>query len=411
MFRRLRSPIQRAITYRHLHRRSISHGDSTAVYSFGDNSMGALGLPSPLYDAYEPTRLPLEPSHGFVSSIAAGHYHSLAVTSAGEVWSWGRNDEAQLGRSPPTSRDKWHEPRRVEGLESVRARAAFASGVVSAVVGEDGSLWVWGRSKRGQLCLGSEITEAIKPTKVNSLAGENIVKVAFGWGHALAMTEDGKLFGWGNAEDGGLGRIMLQVCSSSDTIAEEGMHIAWEPRELEELDGRRVSDMACGLDHSIVLCKNGMLLSCGRNTYGQLGRRGEEFEMLPVVLPLPAVSVTAGLGHCLVLGRESTEGGGIISWGWNESSQLGRRGESDIPGEVCTMEGEKVVGVSGGRVHSVAVSHEGEVWTWGSGRNGRLGLESTMDVPEPMQLESLEGQRVLQAVCGFDHTLLLVAVQ
>lgn len=74
-------------------------------------------------------------------------------------------------------RDTWHEPRRVEGLEQVRARAAFASGVVSAVVGDDGSLWVWGRSKRGQLGLGSGVTEAIKPTKVNALQGEEIVKV------------------------------------------------------------------------------------------------------------------------------------------------------------------------------------------------------------------------------------------
>lgn len=59
----------------------------------------------------------------------------------------------------------------------MRVRAAFASGVVSAALGEDGSLWVWGCSKRGQLGLGEGITETVVPTRVETLLGEYIVKV------------------------------------------------------------------------------------------------------------------------------------------------------------------------------------------------------------------------------------------
>lgn len=69
--------------------------------SFGDGSHGALGLPMSLTgiggDAYEPTVVPGLPSD--ISSVSAGHYHSLAVTSGGALWAWGRNNEAQLGRS------------------------------------------------------------------------------------------------------------------------------------------------------------------------------------------------------------------------------------------------------------------------------------------------------------------------
>lgn len=83
-----------------------SRGIRTTVMSCGDGSHGALGLPSSVMglgsDSYEPT--PIQGLPDNISSIAAGHYHSLAVTSDGHVWSWGRNHESQLGRHPLSPR-------------------------------------------------------------------------------------------------------------------------------------------------------------------------------------------------------------------------------------------------------------------------------------------------------------------
>lgn len=76
-----------------------------------------------------------------------------------------------------TNRELGNEPMRVQGLDQVIVQRAFASGVVSAAIGLDGSLWVWGKSKRGQLGLGKGITEARVPSKVEGLVGESIVKV------------------------------------------------------------------------------------------------------------------------------------------------------------------------------------------------------------------------------------------
>ncbi|CAL5342214.1 unnamed protein product [Camellia sinensis] len=172
---------------------SSSRSKHTVLMSFGDGSQGALGVPfSPIGmggDAYEPTAVPVLPPD--VSSICAGHYHSLAVTSLGELWAWGRNIEAQLGRGLLSPRESWNEPKRVEGLDQVKVQAAFASGAISAAIGDDGSLWVWGKSKRGQL-----------------------VKVSLGWGHALAQTKDGKLFGWGYSADARLGQMRKPLESS-----------------------------------------------------------------------------------------------------------------------------------------------------------------------------------------------------
>lgn len=76
------------------------------MMSFGDGSHGALGLPASIpgmgIDAYEPTLVPKLPSD--ISFISAGHYHSLAVTSDGQIWAWGRNDEGQLGRTADSAR-------------------------------------------------------------------------------------------------------------------------------------------------------------------------------------------------------------------------------------------------------------------------------------------------------------------
>ncbi|KAG2720095.1 hypothetical protein I3760_02G019800 [Carya illinoinensis] len=419
---------------------------SSAVLSFGDGSQGALGLPSSLtglaVDAYEPTPVPALPSD--VTSLSAGHYHSLAVTSQGQLWAWGRNNEAQLGRGLLAPRDSWNEPKRVQGLDKVNVCAAFASGVISAAIGDDGSLWVWGKSKRGQLGLGKGIVEAVAPSRVEALAGEKIAKVSFGWGHTLAQTEDGNLFGWGYSADARIGKVgesfersrldssvvipenKGQLSSSAFEAAEklvlegmkeeENMPIVWEPCLVEQLHGVEVTDIACGLDHSIVLYRNGTLLSCGSNVYGQLGRVNQDLGMLPVDITIVPVSIAAGLGHSLAICRVSSsdtntikDATSIVSWGWNRSFQLGRTGPEHIPLMVEGLAGETPVSVSGGRAHSVVLTSKGEVWVWGCGKNGRLGLGSSSDEAEPILLDSLQGCEVIQIVSGFDHNLVLIA--
>ncbi|KAL2478183.1 Regulator of chromosome condensation (RCC1) family protein [Forsythia ovata] len=427
-----------------LTRRWMTTTNKTTVMSFGDGSHGALGLPMSQtglgFDAYEPTPVPALPPD--VSTIAAGHYHSLVVTSQGHVWAWGRNNEAQLGRDPLSARETWNEPQKVEGLSQVKVQAAFASGVISAAIGDDGSLWVWGKSKRGQLGLGKDITEAVLPSRVEALIGQDIIKVSLGWGHALALTKDGKLFGWGYYADGRLGKIgEFFETSPLDSVAsklkssgensgsmteaaeelvleaiekEKNMPIVWEPTLIEEVADVEVVEMACGLDHSLVLDRDGTLLSGGSNVYGQLGRVKQDLGLLPVDMSFIPVKIASGLGHSLAICKGTSsdvgvDGLSVVTWGWNQSYQLGRTGPESVPLVVEEFSGETPVSLSGGRVHSVAVTAKNEIWTWGCGRNGRLGLGSSADEVEPMLVECLEGSQVLQAVAGFDHNLILIA--
>lgn len=159
---------------------------------------------------------------------------------------------------------------------------------------------------------------------------------------------------------------------------------------------------------------DGIVLSGGDNTYGQLGRKAGPPKLLPVGMSYKPFSVSASVGHSLALCHTTSEGidgveTGLLSWGWNCSSQLGRPDQEDIPVLVDCLSRERLVSSSAGRVHSVVLTSKGEVWTWGSGRNGRLGLGSSIDEAEPCLVDTLEGVEVLQVTAGMDHNLLLVA--
>ncbi|KAL0795899.1 hypothetical protein Bca101_067276 [Brassica carinata] len=320
-------------------------------------------------DAYKPTQVPDLPSD--VSFISAGHYHSLAVTSGGEIWAWGRNEEGQLGR---IGRDSRSVAKRVEGgLEN-----------------DSG--------------LGKGIVEALVTSKVEALGQEHIVKVG---GMHLLLLLMVRFLGGGYVADGRLGNVGLPLEPSPlDSFTsgygdgqqnveeaaekkvaeamrkENNMPISWEPCLVEELRDVKVEDIACGSDHSLVLCRDGTLLSSRSIVYGQL----------------------AGLGHSLAICNVERV---VSSWGWNRSQQLGRGKREELPREVEGLDGETPASVSAGCVHSSCVTEKGEAWVWGCGKNGRLGLGSSVDEPELMLLEDIEGC-VLQAVAVFDPRVALI---
>ena len=152
------------------------------------------------------------------------------------------------------------------------------------------------------------------------------------------------------------------------------------------------------------------MLSFGDNCYGQLGRTigidGTPRGIIPIKHKV--TSISAGLGHSLAIANNPLQDGNYAySWGWNSASQLGRRSLGNEPFIIPGLEGKDLLAIDGGRVHSLAVTTEGELWTWGSGKNGRLGLGSFADEEEPCLVESIQHE-VHQAVCGMDHTVLLV---
>ena len=157
------------------------------------------------------------------------------------------------------------------------------------------------------------------------------------------------------------------------------------------------------------------LYTFGRGFHGQLGQGGYDDATRPSTVSLTGLvtdagaleTVRCGASHCAALDPN----GVLLTWGLASSGELGHGGwtpiEVDIPRVVSSMSSVKVTQVAAGSNHTVAVSESGGMWTCGRGRHGQLGHGHFHDAGPLRRLEALRGMRVVTAVAGGSHSLCL----
>ncbi|XP_077435486.1 alsin-like isoform X2 [Vanacampus margaritifer] len=178
-----------------------------------------------------------------------------------------------------------------------------------------------------------------------------------------------------------------------------------------------VLQVALGEHHGLLLAQGGPVYS-----FGELLWRGLS---VPPSAPLlevslrgtPVIHVACGGFHCEAL----SEQGAVYMWGENTAGQCGpTEGDSDssvtvaepyplavVDNEVVPPVTVRIVDLACGREHSLALSAQNELWTWGSGC--QLGLvTSNFPVWKPQKVEHLSGRHVIQVACGAYHSLALV---
>lgn len=103
--------------------------------------------------------------------------------------------------------------------------------------------------------------------------------------------------------------------------------------------------------------------------------------------------------------------GQIYTWGINDYGQLGNGSTfySTSPSRVVDLDNTVIVDISAGGWHSTAVSNKGELWVWGRGEYGRLGLGDGLASSRlrPCKVEGLEQHYIVQASAGGTHTMCL----
>ncbi|XP_075214876.1 uncharacterized protein LOC142320775 [Lycorma delicatula] len=111
-----------------------------------------------------------------VINVAVGALHCLAVTDTGMVFSWGEGDEGKLGHG---NRQTLEKPRLIEALKSKRIREIACGSSHSTAITSSGELYTWGLGEYGRLGHGDMLTQ-LKPKLVKALLGHHIINVACG---------------------------------------------------------------------------------------------------------------------------------------------------------------------------------------------------------------------------------------
>jgi alpha-tubulin suppressor-like RCC1 family protein len=331
-------------------------------------------------------------SLGGVTELDGGQNHTVALKN-GTAYAWGHNGSGQLGNGTSGSGTDSDRPVQVSGLTDVVAVAAggnFSLALVSDGtgdgVGNDGTVWAWGDNFRGQLGhgipAGSDVPVQVKdpgdPLDPNDdTVLENVVAVAAGSAHGLAVKSDGTVWTWGYDGFGQLG----------DTATHAG-HQSRIPVQVNDVGGAGpltgVADVSGGGLHSLALKSNGTLYAWGYNGTGGLGDGGGPDSRIPVQVRgeggvgfLPTVtSIAAGGEHSLAIA-----GGTLYAWGLNNHGQVGNGSAAFQVNTPVKVKGEGGAGlltgatdVAAGAHHSLTLtSADGTVWAWGRNEFGSLG--------------------------------------
>ncbi|MBO3735699.1 RCC1 domain-containing protein [Glycomyces niveus] len=170
------------------------------VFAWGDNDFGQVG-DGTTTERTTPVEIPL-PDDATATMIAGGDDHSLALTSSGELLAWGYNGGGQIGDGTTTTRTSpvsVHLP-----ADTEVAAIAGASGFQSFAITANGELLAWGDNSYGQIGDGTN-TRRTEPVSVHMPDGTEVTAVDSGDDHAIALTSDGAVYGWGYNRYGQVG--------------------------------------------------------------------------------------------------------------------------------------------------------------------------------------------------------------
>lgn len=320
-----------------------SHGIILApdgsLWSWGENDLGwsELGLGSVKKAAY----LNRIGTNTDWVSVAAGNTHNLALKRDGSIWGWGENLYDQLGTHPAYLRRRGRVNIANDNV-AVPVESALGKGWQQIAAGledsfgmkTDGTLWAWGLNNMGQLGIGN-FSNQPAPVQIGSVTW---TKVRAGFVNSAGIQSDGSLWVWGAGPSvGNTGTSTAADCPSPVRVSEE---TNW-------------MDIAVGRNVVFALNSEGTLWAWGYEAWIFTGSH-DSSALTRIGTESDWENVSCCGSDYLVL----TKRDGSL---WNMTPR-----DFEKPAKLNRIEFRKnIVAIGGGGSLGVAITRDGEVWTWG----------------------------------------------
>jgi len=326
-----------------------------------------------------------------LTSIQLGEFHTVALTSLGRVFTWGRNNHGQLGDGTVINKNYPVDITFMFALNPNEAITTIATGGFhNLALTSLGRVFSWGRNDYGQLGINS-LVSSIEPIDITDNldlnTNESVEKIALGQYHSALITSEKRVIIWGSNAFGEIGNnqlanqlLPLDLTNVFDLTAND-----------------YVIDLALGFLTSYIVTNEGRVFSWGLNDNGQLGNNSNDLSRIPVEITnrfsLNAeetiIRINTYGSHVAALSSSNR----LFLWGNNSYGQLGNDTYDNLftPGNMSNFvlsEGETIVEVSMGAYHSSVLTSSGRVFTWGSNSSGQLGDKTVNDQTLPVDISS-----------------------
>ena len=379
------------------------------VWAWGANNYGQLGIGTKCEQIDKPVKisLPLECNieRGTFRIVGGGGHTLLTDSENKRLFAAGWNHKGQLGlKNDNTDVENFSEVSVHTDKNDLKNKiiTKLACGWdFSAILYEDGSVFVSGSNAFGQIGLGEELKSVTTFVEIKTLSGIKIVDISCGMRHMLFVDDKGNVYSTGCGKKGqlGLGDAVKKV---------------FTPTLINEFS--TAVSVNCGQHFSVVITTSQTgceMFTFGDNKYKQVSYTSNntfynpQLKLTSSQMEAKFLSVDCGWTHVVIL-IDCSNKYKVISWGRNSYGQLGSINPCDNNGYTYVELDEEPSKIVSGYEHVLVVAKSGKLLTWGWNEHSNCGVgDSNQNFFQP-QLVTFENKKVDNCYTGSAHSFALV---